>query len=1111
MLAVTTLAINSVKAQLINQSPDLSTARPVIETLARAKGHRPLCKEEVWQLMPPINNKSTKRDSLMEVLDYCCQTQLLTYSILDSVIRIFTTSRGEAVLKGHYALLYLFDPEGEPLTEVTFSINGAIKKSLPRIEKGMLLLRGLKEGDSILFSPSFKTAEERFRFSGKPVQLILFHPRISELASIEVNKIPNGYQDIEKDRFTGTNKNIQKEQFARSVETDIIGRLRYSAPNYVPPLSYVPGGYPTTGTTRGINTIEGNTGMLLVRDYMPVRNPETINTNDIASIAIADDAATMALYGSRAANGVVIMTSKRSLSNNLQIGVVSNLSISSAPTYFPSIGIRSKDYVDIQQKLFDTGAYTEMINKNKPLPPVIVALELHRQGTLSQNGLDSILEDARQHDIKKDLSKYLYQPGYTKQLFLNLAQSFKYFQFYASLGKDHATQNIQGNYHDRTTTHISANWNRVKNLSISVDVSYAGITGRKNPYQLSIVMPNLRLADDNGNPLPIPSSIQNIPEDTMANGRKLDPYEWPLLEWQLANDKYKQNYLSINPRLTWQPKPWLEFNLLYAHGINNYKETNIHDKESFMVRNELSQHVAPGNGLLTFTIPEGNIYDAYETKMHFNDTRFQVNIRPKSQKNKLIAIAGIEAQSTKTSISSNRIHGYGTLQEKPAGQNTKVDSVDYYTGIYLNAIYSFREKVIFSGSLRKDQMNRYGPKSLLKGPPFYSLGTAIHINKLDSFFSKWPSITFRATIGESGNDNKTLLVNTTIRNADPNTHNDSVSNIENYANTNLGPERLRLINTGIELFTLDNLFHFGFDYFWKSSNSLLGWKQLNPNSGTSYIKSNSNSLKGHGFDFYMKADYGQPNFSLSSFFWLSHTINTITSPQISLDKVYKYNDLEYYRPQQSYPVNAFYAFRFLGLDSIGDPIGVLHGFSSKEYDKIINNKDPSTIKYIGSATPTWYGSITQTMLVYKFFELSFQVSYNLGYYYKRQSLNSGDLIAGTASHSDYYVSWKKPGDERLTNVPSISPFNNMARDIFIENSEENIQPADNIRLEFLRIGLLFDKTRVPILKKGTLSWHLTLHSLKPLWTKNRYREDPEFAQAPFRPGARISISTQLNF
>lgn len=1110
MLAVTTLAINSVNAQL-NSSPELNAARPVIETLARAKGHRPFCKEEVWQLMPPINNKSTKSDSLREVLDYCCQTQLLTYNILDSVIRIFTTSRGEAVLKGQYALFYLFDPEGEPLTEVTYSINGAGKKNLSGIEKGMLLIRGLKEGDSILFAPSFKTAEERFRFSGAPVQLILFHPNVSELASIEVSKTPNGYQDIEQDRLTGTNKNVQKEQFARSVETDIIGRLRYSAPNYVPPLSHIPGGYPKTGTTRGINSIEGNMGMLLVRDNMPVRNPETINPNDIASITIADDAATMALYGSRAANGLVIMTSKRSLSNKLQVGIISNLTISPAPTSFPSIGIDSKDYGDLQKKLFDTGAYKEMISKNKPLPPLIAAFERHRLGVLSKEGLDSVLKNAQQQDIKKDLSKYLYQPGYTKQLFLNLAQSFKYFQFYASLGKDHATQNTQGSYHDRITTYISANWNRVKNLALSVDVSYAGITGRKNPYQLSIVMPNLRLADEKGNPLPLPSSIQNSPEDTMANGQKLDPYEWPLQEWRLVNDKYKQNYRSINPRAAWRPWPWLEFNLLYAHGINNYKETNIHDKESFMVRNELSQHAAINNGVLTFTIPQGDIYDAYETKMHFNDTRFQVNIRPKSQKNKLIAIAGIESQSTKTNISSNRIYGYGTLQEKPADQNTKVDSVDYYTGIYLNAIYSIREKIILSGSLRKDQMNRYGPQSLLKGPPFYSLGTAIHINKLEPYFSHWPSITLRATIGESGNDNKTLLVNTTIRNADPINFHDPVSDIENFANTSLGPERLRLFNTGIELYTLDNLFHFGFDYFWKSSNSLLGWKQLNPNSGTSYIKSNSNSLKGHGFDFYMKADYGQPNIILSSFFWLSHTINTITSPQVSLDKVYKYNDLEYYRPQQSYPVNAFYAFRFLGLDSIGDPIGVLHGFSSKEYDKIINNKDPSTIKYIGSATPTWYGSVTQTMLIRQFFELSFQVSYNLGYYYKRQSLNSGDLIAGTGVHSDYYISWKKPGDERLTNVPSVFPSNNMARDIFIENSEENIQPADNIRLEFFRIGLLFDKKRVAMLKKGTFSCYMTLQSLKPLWTKNSYREDPEFAQATFTPGARISISTQLNF
>lgn len=1107
-----TMVINLLYAQPSTKRQVLIPAKPVIEALAEGSGRKLACKESAWDLMPPLKSGSAILSSLTDVLNYCCRSELLNYDPhYPPVVRIVTTKLGDSVLDGHYVLFYLFDQEGNPLTEIELDINGKIKKRCPLLSNGMLLLPGLEEGDIITFPASVNTEKEVFHFSGRPVQLICLRARISELAQVKVNVTPNGYQDIEIDHVTGAHKDVEEEQFTKSVETDLVGRLRYSAPAYLPPLYHIPGGYPYTGTSRGINTVDGDMGLLFILDNMPLRNPEMINPNDIATINIAQDAATMALYGSRAANGVVIMTSKKSFSKTLQAGFISTLTLIPEPFTFQSLGIRSPDYVDIQQRLFNAGAYDKKIANQEPLGPFIAALADHRNRVLSKEGLDSVKEHAQKQDIRRYLNKHLYRPGYVQQSFLYVAQSFKDFRFYSSIGNDRTLHNIQGSYHNRTTGHISATWSRINNLSVFTNLSFTNITGRKNPYRLSTAIPYLELVDVYGNPLPIPVPGQNSLKDTMANGQPLDLQERPVQEWILANDKYKQYRASINSRLTWQLRPWLGLNVLYNHGKTRYSETIIHDKESFVVRNELSQHASLNNGILMFTIPQGDIYNFVTTSLQFNDARFQVNITTRKASNKLVAIAGIETQSTKMSTSSHKFYGYGTAWKEPALQNTGTDSIDFYTGMYLNAIYSIGRKFVFSGNLRKDQMNRYGPQPLLKGWPFYSLGTAVHIHKFDSLFKKWPAITLRATIGESGNDQKTLQVNTTIKDADPNYFNDPVSNIEHYGNTKLGPERIRLINAGIELRTKDNIFQFGFDYFWKKSYNLLGWQRLNPTSGVPYLKSNNTSLKGHGFDFYIKANYEYPHFKLYSSLWLSHTINTITSPQISLDEVYKYSELEYYRPQQFYPVHAFYALRSAGLDSTGDPVGYLDGNRSKEYEKILNNKNPGAIKYIGPALPRYYGSITQSMQVYNFIELSFQISCKLGYYYKRQSFKSGDLIEGTGGHHDFYFRWQQPGDERWTTVPSLSTVNNQLRDRFYEHSEAVVHPADHIRLEFLRAGLLFDSTRLRMLKKSTLSCHITLHNIKPLWTKNRYHEDPAFAQYPYVPGTMVSISTQLNF
>ncbi|MBO9565849.1 MAG: TonB-dependent receptor plug domain-containing protein [Niastella sp.] len=1102
--------ISIVQAQSIQQPRTLVRPEQIIRPLAGQNGYHVACKEKAWDLIMPMPATSLRQTSLTTILNTYCHNGLLTYSILESVIRFTISPLGDSVLDGHYTLFFLLDQEGEPLQEVKLRINGGAEQRYLLRDKGILLLPGLQAGDSIRFLPSLNTEEVIQPFGGSTAEVVQFPARIAALSSLSVKR-PNGYQDIDVDHVTGASKVADPEQYNKSVGLNILDRLRFSLSSYQPYVPGIPGGLPVTGTTRGISTIDGNMGLLYVLDNVPVRNLDAINPNDIATITIAHDAATMALYGSRAANGVVIMTSKRSRSGKLHGSFTNHYSYVQSPTDLSAVGVRSGDHVDLTQQLFNDGAYDERINKKEPLVYLIAALADHRNGILSQAGLDSIVAYAKAQDIRRDLGNYFYQPSISRQSHLQLAQSFSRWAFSASIGNDQASSPLQGELQHRTTSHLTLHSNVINRISSYLHVYFAHITGHRMPYRLSRPVSFLTLADREGNPLPVEGGGQTSLSDTMADGQKLSVGEFPVQELRMANNQYTQSYFTINPGINWQVKPWLSLDLLYHHGKNDFREITIHHEQSLLTRNELRQHSEITDHVLWFKIAQGAIADTLVSSMQFNDLRAQANITIKGDRNQFFAIAGIETQSTTTHLVNSRTYGYGTAQPEAAETNTRVDSFDYYTGIYLNAIYSIKDKFIFSGSLRKDQLNRYGPQPLLKGWPFYSAGTAIHLHKVVPFFSKLSALTFRATIGESGNDSKSLLLQSTILSGGLNPYKDPVADIDQYANTQLEPERVQLINAGVDLALKDSSFQFGFDIFRKRSHNLWNWKQLHPNAGGGLIKSNSGSLKGYGFDLYMNARYGWRALALNSSAWFSYSTNTITSPLLPLDKIYKYTMVAYYRPQIAHPVNAFYAFRFAGLDQQGNPTGFLNGNTSKDYEKIINSGDPSSIRYVGPATPRYYGGFTQSMLIRDFIEVAFQVSYKLGYFYKRSSLLSGDVIKGIALHSDFYRRWQKPGDELTTSVPAIVATNYAARDIFYEHSEALIQPADHIRLEFLRLGLVFDHTKLRVLKKSLLNFYLTVHNLKPIWTKNLYHEDPETIYLPYRPGKGISVSMQLNF
>ena len=153
------------------------------------------------------------------------------------------------------------------------------------------------------------------------------------------------------------------------------------------------------------------------------------------------------------------------------------------------------------------------------------------------------------------------------------------------------------------------------------------------------------------------------------------------------------------------------------------------------------------------------------------------------------------------------------------------------------------------------------------------------------------------------------------------------------------------------------------------------------------------------------------------------------------------------------PAYGLYSYRWAGLDPLtGDPRGYLKGQVSKDYTALTGSTTlVSDLVYNGPQFPTLFGSAGNT-ISWKNISLTARVLYKFGYYFRRQSINYTNLFNPWIGHSDYSLRWQKPGDESITNVPSLVYPAISNRDAFYAGSEILVDRGDNIRLQYINLS-----------------------------------------------------------
>jgi TonB-linked SusC/RagA family outer membrane protein len=1020
------------------------------------------------------------------------------------------------------------DSIGRPLQGATIKIKLS-QSAVSSDENGNFLLN-VKErkGTLVISFIGYKTVEVNYsQTENGPFNIAM----IGDQSSLkEVNVVFTGYQTISKERITGSFSQPLKEEYNTRIAPDVLSKLNGITSGLLFNAN-------TTSTRngqmdiniRGRSTIFANDQPLIVVDNFPYSGDiNNINPNDVESVTVLKDAAAASIWGVRAGNGVIVITTKKGkLNQPLKVSFNASLTVFNKPNlnYNPN-QLDASSYIGLEQYLFGKGYYDSNLNNTTTYPVISPAVELlaaNRAGTLSSNDLNTQLNLLRGNNVNDQLSKYFYQKATNQQYALNLSGGSNKALYYFSAGYDNDLASIKDNSNQRITINSQNTFYLIKNLELNAGVNVVQTTNHSDNTLSQVqsrVFPYSQIADANGNPLPISydfrqSFVQNAP----SNGF-LDWSYYPLNELGAANNTTKAMDVRLSTGLKYTFIKGLSAEIKYQYESSNGQNRDYQSQQTYYTRYLINQFSIVNAGMVTgYNVPLGGILSISNNNTISNNIRGTLNYNYTWKDNSITALAGYELSQTTGDSNQSILYGYNdnlatftnidpitSFNTNPSGSGTITSGLGIASTLvrlrstFANAAYTYMDRYTLSGSARIDGTNYFGVATNQKSVPLWSTGAKWDINKEDFYKLDWlPVLSLRASYGYNGNLIQSITGVTTFQYYSNATYtNFNYAQISNIGNPDLRWEKTGIANLAVDFATKNGVVSGSLDYYLKKETDLLGFKSLPENTGIAQLEGNYSDMKGNGFDLSVTTRNLNGSFKWYTTLLFSHATDKVTKYDISPygDELVGFGTGV---PNVGKPVFGVYGYKWGGLDpSIGNPIGFINGVPSQDYATITASTPVSDLVYAGPARPTYFGGLNNRF-TYKGFSLAVQINYKLGYYFMSPALSySGITSTGTflRVNRSFNNRWQNPGDEKTTNVPSmIYPFSS-ARDQFYRYSEVNIEKADHVRLQDISLSYDFNKSVYHKLPFNNLQLFVYANNVGILWRANHNGLDPDAVPSP---------------
>lgn len=1020
--------------------------------------------------------------------------------------------------------------------------------------------------NGVLTVTSISHQSKDIKVNGKNSITVLLLPQVQKLDEVEVT-VNTGYQSLPKERATGSFGIVTSKQLSQVPVVSILERLQ----------GLVPGMDISTKTTagksrngsvvvRGLSTIKSNytvvsTDPLLVIDGFPSQVPissgalDFLNPDDIDQITVLKDAAAASIWGIQAANGVIVVVTKKGARNSKpSLGFSTTLGTSSKPGVKYGKLMSMPDYIAMEKELINKGRLNDptrvtsgfYANNNSTAQAIVWRF---KRGEITEAQMNEQLDDLGAFDNSDQMADYMLQRPTTRQYNLSVSGGGINSSYYLSgfFYKDERVYKSNRNrgYSLRAGASSGLFDGRI---TVSADMSFANTRDRINGAAvraMSVGIEGMRpydpLVDADGHPvsydvLLVPSIARNL------ESKGYLPFKYsPIDELNYSNTYTNNNNLAMNIGVNGRITPWLSVNVSGNIGRLFGDQEIYWEPESYEARMMVNKATSlAANGTRVYGIPPGGKLNMDNSLGRSYNLRGQINVNKNwNEKHQLNALVGTEIRETYSKASGEIRYGYDKTINLFRNVNPFVNYRDIYGGTqtigatskvvtekttrslshYANGSYTFANRYTASASARFDDYNLLGVERRKRAIPLWSAGLKWNINN-ERFLQHVPwinQLAARFTYGFSGNAPQGYAPVTIINilGADYLT-NYPYGVIQTPAIDNLAWEKTRMINYGLDFSLFKNRVYGSLEYYKKRTTDIIWQLPINSTYGFSTSSFNTANLDGHGIDIGLSVvPILKKNWKWTSTLNVSFNTNKIKDarfdkPTTSFAPEYLYN---------GYPSDYLFSYSWAGLDSTGqslinDPVtkGKVYNVSEYPFENIR--------VYSGRSKSPWFGSFSNGVQ-YKSFELNVQLLYALGGVFRKPSISdvgyTNNLYVGRSG--DLAERWRKPGDEAFTNVPGLEfgpntvYFTSLAR---YTESTYLIRSRSNIKLQ--QIMLSYNIPGKWLVKTGVKNMALSAvaRNLGMIWAANKEKLDPDYLyttgvnyQLP--PISSYSFRLSLNF
>lgn len=856
-----------------------------------------------------------------------------------------------------------------------------------------------------------------------------------------------GYQKIEKRKATSAYSSIEVSEIQQAGVATVDQMLTGQLPGvFIQPTSGAPGA-PSKISIRGTATLNGSSDPLWVLDGIPLEGEDIpqdfrdkdnidnlqsypiagLNPDDIESITVLKDASATSIYGARAANGVIVITSKNGKEGGMRINTNANVFVTQKPDYSKLNLMNSSEKVDFE--LFLAGRPDLEYQENRGDVARILN-SYNEYDNFQNNGFLAISSEAQNaindlRNINTNWGDELYQMSLNQQYSVNISGGNDRNNYYFSTGIFDEKGGTIGTGQKRYNITLKDNFNLNDKLTVGVALfgsqnkTFSYITGADsytNPsYYARNANPYLRLTDEQGNYVYDPDLVER--SDLNLNYNVLE-------ERRNTNHELVANSLKSIFNIDYDFNDEFHFSTQLGLQFDFNKTEKISDKNSYYTRKyrQRSQYSIP-NGY-DYYMPEGGIIQEWNSDVFQYNWKSTVDYNTTFNRvHELDVMLGTEFRRNKT----NEIHtkGFGfnpntlttiPITDERALDNSLFDSYDKrflenaFASFFGTASYTYDRKYTVFGSLRYDGSNLFGVNPKYRYLPIWSVAGSWNVDE-EEFMNEFDFISnmkLRASYGIQGNidkstspfvlgeyDNVSILPGIT----------EEIIRALGAPNPNLRWEKTTSSNLGLDLGLFNNRIYITGDYYYRKSTDLIGLRAVPLESGYNFINTNWGTVSNRGFELAINStNVAQSNFKWTTGFNISHNKSIVEDIEIREES---------FKPSlKGYSANAIFAIKTAGLDSNGVPLFWRDGkkISAVEFYNLEEATDGSQLtreehrnlySYVGDGTPLFSGGFRNTFQ-YKQFDLRILSNFNIK-----------QTVQATPS---YYPTLAQPGNNYSTQI-----------------------------------------------------------------------------------------------